>query len=99
MKTLSILITILTMSVILFGCAPNAKEAELDKFITGHVEKIKPMAKEVSLASWEAAISGRPEDYDKVSELTLKVRQVYSDPQDFAFLKDAKESGQVTGAS
>ncbi len=70
----------------------------MDEFITSHVGKIKPMAKEVSLASWEAAISGRPEDYDKVSELTLKVRQVYSDPQEFAFLKDAKESGQVTDA-
>jgi peptidyl-dipeptidase A len=88
----------LTISVILFGCAPNAKEAELDKFITSHVEKIKPMAKEVSLASWEAAISGKPEDYDKVSELTLEVRQVYSNPQEFAFLKDTKESGQVTDA-
>lgn len=98
MKTLSTLVIVLTISVVLFGCAPNAKEAELDEFITSHVGKIKPMAKEVSLASWEAAISGRPEDYDKVSELTLKVRQVYSDPQEFAFLKDAKESGQVTDA-
>ena len=97
MKTLSTLVIVLTISVVLFGCAHNAKEAELDKFITSHVEKIKPMAKEVSLASWAAAISGKPEDYDKVSELTLKVRQVYSNPQEFAFLKDAKESGQVTG--
>ena len=96
MKTLSTLVFMLTMSVILFGCAHNAKEAELDEFITSHVEKIKPMSKEVSLASWEAAISGKPEDYDKVSELTLKVRQVYSNPQEFAFLKEAKDSGQVT---
>ena len=88
----------LTIGVVMFGCAPNAKEAELDEFITSHVEKIKPMAKDVSLASWEAAISGKPEDYDKVSELTLKIRQVYSNPQEFAFLKEAKESGQVTEA-
>ena len=70
----------------------------MDEFITAHVEKVKPMAKEVSLASWEAANSGKPEDYDKVSELTLKVRQVYSDPQEFAFLKDVKETGQVRDA-
>ncbi len=98
MKTLSTLVIMLTISVILFGCAHNAKEAELDEFITSHVEKIKPMAKEVSLASWDAAVSGKPEDYDKVSELTLKVRRIYSDPQEFAFLKDAKESGQVKHA-
>jgi len=98
MKTLSTLVIMLTMSVILFGCTSNAKETELDEFITAHVEKIKPMSKEASLASWAAAISGKSEDYDKVSELTLKIRQVYSNPQEFAFLKDAKESGQITDA-
>jgi len=98
MKTLSSLIIMLTISVALFGCANNAKETELDKFITAHIEKVKPMAKEVGLASWEAANSGKPEDYDKVSELTLNVRRVYSNPQDFAFLKDAKETGQVRNA-
>jgi peptidyl-dipeptidase A len=56
------------------------------------------MEKEVALASWNAAISGKSEDYDKVSELTLKIRQVYSDPQEFAFLKEVKESGRVKDA-
>ncbi len=98
MKILSTLVTMLTISVCLFGCAYNAQETELKSFITAHVEKIKPMEKEASLASWDAAISGKPEDYDKVSELTLKVRQVYSNPQEFAFLKDMKESGQVENA-
>ncbi len=88
----------LTMSIIVFGCASNAKEEELEGFIAAHVEKVKPMMKEASLASWDAAISGKPEDYDKVSELTLKVRQVYSNPQEFAFLKDMKEFGQVKNA-
>ena len=70
----------------------------MDEFITAHVEKIKPMSKEVSLASWEAANSGKLEDYDKVSELTLKVRQVYSDPNEFVFLKEMKEAGQIKDA-
>ena len=98
MKILSTLVFMSTISVVLFGCVHNAKEAELEEFITAHVEKIKPMSKEASLASWAAAISGKSEDYDKVSELTLKIRQVYSNPQEFAFLKDTKESGQVTNA-
>ncbi len=98
MKTLSTLVIMLTISVVLFGCASNAKEEELESFIAAHVEKVKPMKREASLASWDAAISGKSEDYDKVSELTLKVRQVYSDPGEFAFLKDVKESGQVKNA-
>ncbi|MHC4172984.1 MAG: M2 family metallopeptidase, partial [Planctomycetota bacterium] len=98
MKTLSTLVMTLAVSVIVLGCAPNAKESQLQKFVTAHVEKIKPMEKEANLASWDAAISGKPEDYDKVSELTLKVRQVYSNPQEFSFLKDMKEFGQVKNA-
>ncbi|MHC4192212.1 MAG: hypothetical protein ACYSUB_21490, partial [Planctomycetota bacterium] len=80
MKTLSTLILTLAVSIIVFGCAPNTRERQLQNFVTTHVEKIKPMEKEANLASWDAAISGKPEDYDKVSELTLKVRQVYSNP-------------------
>jgi len=98
MKSLPTLFMMLTMSVFLFGCASNAKETEMESFIAAHVEKVKRMEKDASLASWDAAISGKSEDYDKVSELTLKVRQVYSDPQEFAFLKDVKESGQVKNA-
>jgi peptidyl-dipeptidase A len=93
MKTL---LTLLVISII--SIAPNAKEEQLQKFITSHVEKIKPMEKEANLASWNAAISGKSEDYDKVSRLTLELRKVYSDPCDFTFLKEIKESGQVKSA-
>jgi len=95
MKTLSTLVVTLTACVALVGCGPNQKEIQLQKFITTHVEKVKPMHKETSLAYWDAATSGKAEDYEKVSELTLKIRQVYSDPDGFAFLKELKESGQA----
>ena len=95
MKTISIILTILSAGVLLFGCSPNAKEEQMQAFITTHVEKVKPMEKEANLAYWDAATSGKSEDYDKVGTLTLELRQVYSDPCDFAFLKEAKESGQV----
>jgi len=56
MKTLSTAIILVVVTVLLFGCAPNAKEKKLEKFITAHVEKIKPLAKETNLAYWKAAI-------------------------------------------
>jgi peptidyl-dipeptidase A len=85
------------------GCAPDAKssgggsaaEKKMKEFISFHVEKIKPMTKAANLSYWEAAASGKAEDYDKVSELTLKIRQIYSDANDFAFLKEMKESGKI----
>ncbi len=98
MKSLPSLFMMMAMSVLFLGCAHNAKENDVESFITAHVEKIRPIEKEVALASWSAAISGKSEDYDKVSELTLKIRQVYSDPEEFTFLKEIKESGRVKNA-
>jgi peptidyl-dipeptidase A len=91
----ALLTGVLTMSIVPFGCAPNAKEIELQKFISAHVAKIKPLAKQSNLASWDASVSGKKQDYDKASQLTLEIRQIDSNPKEFAFLKSLKESGQV----
>jgi peptidyl-dipeptidase A len=92
---LSTVVVLSTITVVMFGCAPNASEREMQQFVASHVQKIKPMDKAASLAYWDAATSGKAEDYDKVSQLTLMIRQVYSNPDEFAFLKDMKESGQI----
>ncbi len=94
MKTQSILVMTLLVSVALVGCASNQKEKKLQEFISSHVEKIKPMHKEANLAYWKAATTGETEAYEKVSDITFKIRQIYSDPEDFAFLKKMKESGR-----
>ncbi len=75
--------------------AANAKETELKEFITAHVEKIKPLEKQANLAWWDAAVTGDPKAYDRSSEMQLQIRRVYSDPKDFTFLKEVKQSGQV----
>jgi peptidyl-dipeptidase A len=107
MKAVSTIVAVMTVTIIVLGCAlrpskavptGRTKEKEFEKFVAAHVEKVEPMIKAANLASWDAAISGKSEDYDRVSKLTLELRQVYSNPQEFAFLKEAKESGQVRDA-
>jgi peptidyl-dipeptidase A len=78
----------------LAGCAAS-EEKQLKDFITAHEKKIGPIARETNLAEWKAANSGRPEDYDRAGELKFKVRQIYSNRQEFALLKEVKESGEV----
>lgn len=95
MKKLQVLSFMLLIAIILFGCSSNEKEKQLQDFITTHVKKIKPMEKAVKLANWNASISGKSEDYKKAGELELKLRQVYSNAQEFAALKEIKKSGQV----
>ena len=62
----------------------------MKEFITAHVEKIKPLDKQANLAWWDAAVTGDPKAYDRSSEMQLQIRRVYSDPKDFAFLKEVK---------
>lgn len=110
MKNLSIAALCFTMSFMLFGCGPrsirqplamlrggpNAKEKQLEKFITAHVEKIEPMTTQVNLTYWDASTTGKSEHYEKLSQLQLEIRQIHGNPQEYALLKEIKQSGEVT---
>ncbi|MHC4618617.1 MAG: M2 family metallopeptidase [Planctomycetota bacterium] len=98
MKIAPAAILISVPAVLLFGCAPDTKERQLETFISAHVKQIRPMAKQVHLAYWAAANSGNSEDYDKVSKLEFEIRQIYSNPEDFGLLKNIKNSGEVKDA-
>jgi peptidyl-dipeptidase A len=98
MKNLLVIVLMLTTTIVVFGDESGAKEKQIEQFITKHVEIIKPMLKEAHLAYWKAANTGDPNDYNKVSELEFKIRKIYSNAEEFALLKDIKESGQVKEA-
>jgi peptidyl-dipeptidase A len=98
MKNLSMKVVIVTLAVAVLGCAPQTRQGILKGFITAHVAKVKPLVKEVHLAYWQAANTGNAEDYSRVSELEFQIRQIYSNPKEFAMLKSIKESGQIEDA-
>jgi peptidyl-dipeptidase A len=76
------------------GCA-SAKEKQLKEFITAHERKIKPIARQTNLAEWKAANSGKSEDYNRAGKLKFEIRQIYSNPREFALLKEIKKSKEV----
>ncbi len=85
--------------LVLAGCsAPliQPEEQALTQFIDDHVQTVAPLAQQANLAYWEAATTGASEAYEKAGTLDLHLKQVYSDPDDFAQLKDLHASGQVT---
>ena len=94
MKSKSILLLIL-VSVLILNCGPGPKETALKTFIENHVEKIEPLYKAANIAYWEAAISGADSLYDTYSKMELKIRKIYSDSTDYAFLNEMKKSGKV----
>jgi len=95
MRRLCLVIGVFLVGVAPRGYAYNAKENQLKEFITAHVAKVKPLDKQANLAWWDAYTTGDPKAYDRNSELTLQIRQIYSDPKEFAFLQELRQSGQV----
>lgn len=78
------------------GCPPrNSEEAQLMTFVETHVAKVQPLAKEAHLAYWQAAITGDGKAYQRVSQLELELRQIYSSAEDYARLKALRASGQI----
>ena len=79
----------------LFSNSWNSLEAQLIDFIKKHDSLTVNLSKEVNLASWNAAISGKEEDYAKTEDLSIKLTSVYANPASFATLKAIKASGQI----
>jgi peptidyl-dipeptidase A len=79
------------------GCTKkeNDMENKFKDFVTKLETKIIPLYKDVNLAYWNAAISGKKEDFDKVADLQNKMTAIYSNKDDFKTLKTIKESGEV----
>ena len=98
MKGFYEMMVVVFSAVILFSCtrqAEDTNEKKLDDFVAQHVEQVKPLQREAALAYWEAATTGDADAYDRSSELELKIRLIYSDADDFAYLKGLQESEAI----
>ncbi|MGD1048775.1 MAG: M2 family metallopeptidase [Candidatus Krumholzibacteriaceae bacterium] len=73
-------------------------EMQFKEFVDAHVAKLQPLEKEANLAYWAAALSGKEEDYKKYSAAQLKLEKLYTNTEEFAFVKRAKESGSIKDA-
>jgi len=89
--------------IILFminSCGSSNKNEKIVKefqdFIKAYEAKDAPLYNETCLASWNAQISGKKEDYEKSAALSYKYKLIYSNKDDFAKLKKIKESGAIT---
>jgi peptidyl-dipeptidase A len=79
------------------SCNSNEKKVkEFDEFLTVFEAKLIPLYKETNLASWNAYISGKDEDYKKAAELEFKLNKLFCDKSDFKKLEKFKESGAIT---
>ncbi|MHC4228262.1 MAG: M2 family metallopeptidase [Planctomycetota bacterium] len=98
MEGVSVRVILCVLPFLLFGCVHNAQEKQLQEFITAYETKVEPLSTQANLTYWEASTTGKPEFYEKLSELQIKIRQIHSNHQEYDFLKDTKEAGQIKDA-
>ncbi len=98
MKGLSFTFLALLSSLLLLGCAQTTTESRLQDFITTHVAQVEPLTTHANLTYWKASTTGNKQDYDKLRELQIDIRRIYSSPQEYAFIEDMKSSGPIEDA-
>jgi len=89
---------VVAMAIMFIAGCTDKTERQLDGFISNHVDRVRPVMKEANLLAWQAAVTGKAEDYDRAGKLTLDIRRIYSDSNDFDFLKDTGQSGRIKDA-
>lgn len=70
-------------------------EEKFREFLKIYESKVVELSRENSLSYFEASISGKPEDYQRSSELQLKLSKIFTNKDDFAKLKSFKDSGEI----
>ena len=88
------LVLIIAISFI-FGCGRNPMEKKFDEFLEKHLKVIQPLTTEMNSVYWNAAISGKKEDYDRYAELELIYRKIYTDSTEFSLIKEIRQSGKI----
>jgi len=98
MKTFKSLL-LLTISIsLLVGCTSKKEKMNLEllNFIKKHDSILIPLYKQVTLASWDAALSGKAEDFKKAEEMNLKMMALYSSKESLKKLEEIKISGLIS---
>jgi peptidyl-dipeptidase A len=84
------------MVMLIISCNSGKKmENNLKAFIDSLEVKVKPVESDAALAYFNAAVTGKDEEYSKSSELNIQLSKIYADKNAFAELKKFKESGKI----
>ena len=106
MKKLNLLLLAFVLLAVFAGCEQKKSQEQtkadpemvkqFDEFVKKFEAKYIPLFKETNLASWNASISGKEEDFKKVAEFQNKITAVLSNKEDFSTLKKIHSSKGIT---
>lgn len=96
-RILSFAATLILGAAILVSC--TSKQEKMEKRLADYIAKLEqqviPLSSEAAIASWDASISGKNEDYTKSEEAQIKLVKIFADSVLYAELKEIRESDLV----
>jgi peptidyl-dipeptidase A len=98
MKTKAILLTSILTILAVWSCTSKQEKMEnrMRTFISAYESKAIPLYKASALASWNANVSGKAEDYSISEKASFEYAKLFTDSIAFAELKEIKESNTLT---
>jgi peptidyl-dipeptidase A len=90
-------IFLLTMMIAAVVKKPLAacSEKSFQNFLKEYEARVVPLSREVALASFQASISGKDEDFKRSADLQIQLNKITADTGEFGRLKAFKLGGQI----
>jgi len=89
-------LALLVLAVRAAAAKPAAgDQAAFRQFLKTYEARIIPLSRDAALASFQASLSGKDEDYQRSSALQIQLNKASADPGEFASLKRFRKNGQV----
>jgi peptidyl-dipeptidase A len=70
-------------------------EQRLRDFITAYENKVQPIYKQANIASWDASISGKAEDWERAEQAQLQLTELHASKEDFTILRTIREANSI----
>ncbi len=108
MRQVTVVFASLAIAGILFNCSsstnegstandvPDEPNARFQALRDAHVENWSALESQWNAAWWDAALSGRDQDFQQAQELEISVRRLHSNRETFEALRLLRESDQIT---
>lgn len=87
------IITLIIGAMLMSSCGPKYKS--FHEFLSLKMPEIEKTMDSLNYAYWKANATGKKEDYQKYEEWQLKLVELFSDPEDFKYLQNLKQSGKL----
>jgi len=89
-------VLVLFIPILFLKCSKENYQMEFAGFVEKKLPILKELIEKEALAFWNANATGEKKYFDELEKIELEIKKIYSNKEDFEFLKKVKSSGKIT---